>query len=528
MRINIDYTLKILVKKRKKLSRYISLRNSIKTLDISKDSDFQEEFNSFYRVRKNADWKKSFFNLFEKLKLKDDISFKYILTELYKQTGKCEPIYASRILNTLNPSMPTWDLKVLRSYGVTNLRGNSKYKITKLTNLYQKFLLYFNSFFSSQEEKNNYLNKFDKEFPVFKNIDSAIKFYFILWTLENNKKDEISYFYHKSYLQETLKIIDFNEINNNLIPVISNFAKVISEQNLKVDSFAKSFLDIYQKSISKLDFHNLITDSLEKILGELPSILSNYQLLIPKITIPTSILKTLGDICYIQLLEQIEWPLYLESDKFVKKIITSKCNIQDEEIPLVDIAKELCIYYSNEKIDFFAQKWEKLCTNQKRLKLLQEAIKLHKSGLYFGSTSLLMCQVNGLICEIYQIIEKNHFSFEKKNVREICEYFEIDYNNHLKAVQKKNPSERHLMIRLMLYDKTGNIYTKAVIEYIYKIILTSTDGLYEEHNPLRNKICHGTDLEFGTEEKSLKSILVIDLLLSIEDEIKCLTHEQYI
>ena len=32
---------------------------------------------------------------------------------------------------------------------------------------------------------------------------------------------------------------------------------------------------------------------------------------------------------------------------------------------------------------------------------------------------------------------------------------------------------------------------------------------------MRNKICHGVHTDFGTKEKSLKSILVIDLLLNL-------------
>ena len=33
------------------------------------------------------------------------------------------------------------------------------------------------------------------------------------------------------------------------------------------------------------------------------------------------------------------------------------------------------------------------------------------------------------------------------------------------------------------------------------------------HNPLRNKICHGQQTEYGTQEHSLKAILVTDIVI---------------
>ena len=72
-----------------------------------------------------------------------------------------------------------------------------------------------------------------------------------------------------------------------------------------------------------------------------------------------------------------------------------------------------------------------------------------------------------------------------------------------------------MMLRLMLYPDSGLFYWQAVTDYIYNVILTSDDCAFREHNPMRNKICHGVHTDFGTKEKSLKSILVIDLLLNL-------------
>lgn len=42
--------------------------------------------------------------------------------------------------------------------------------------------------------------------------------------------------------------------------------------------------------------------------------------------------------------------------------------------------------------------------------------------------------------------------------------------------------------------------------------LINYDEAIAAHNPLRNKICHGVQTNYGTEEHSLKAILAINLI----------------
>lgn len=54
-----------------------------KSLDLSTDIDgFQKLFNGYYRIRRNEEWRKEYYNYFESVKNNTDIDFKTIIDEL--------------------------------------------------------------------------------------------------------------------------------------------------------------------------------------------------------------------------------------------------------------------------------------------------------------------------------------------------------------------------------------------------------------------------------------------------------------
>ena len=61
------------------------------------------------------------------------------------------------------------------------------------------------------------------------------------------------------------------------------------------------------------------------------------------------------------------------------------------------------------------------------------------------------------------------------------------------------------------------MYWDAACKYIADTMLTSEKDweLLADDNPLRNKICHGLQTNYGTEVHSLKAILAVDLLLRL-------------
>lgn len=58
------------------------------------------------------------------------------------------------------------------------------------------------------------------------------------------------------------------------------------------------------------------------------------------------------------------------------------------------------------------------------------------------------------------------------------------------------------------------------LEYIYNIILTSEDSMNQSSHLCRNKICHGIQSNFGTREHVLRSILTINMLIRLGENLK--------
>lgn len=89
---------------------------------------FKTSYNGFYRVRRNLDFQKKYFQLmFHNAR---DSQFENILDEIYKQTNRLEASFSSKLLHTINPEMPIWDTEVLKkldvkvpSYSATNRKA---------------------------------------------------------------------------------------------------------------------------------------------------------------------------------------------------------------------------------------------------------------------------------------------------------------------------------------------------------------------------------------------------------------------
>lgn len=81
-------------------------------------------------------------------------------------------------------------------------------------------------------------------------------------------------------------------------------------------------------------------------------------------------------------------------------------------------------------------------------------------------------------------------------------------------------SERTQLLWFISDAEEGFMYWIKSIEYIYNIIFTSEDSMNQSSQPCRNKICHGIQLNFGTREHALKSILTIDMMIRLGENLK--------
>ena len=172
-----------------------------KTLDLTKniatDVDFQKNFTSYYRVRRDADWLREFYNFFENNKNNKNITFEEILHYLsnvehkVKQTAKnptgkaktVEASFASKMLATINPNHPIWDSQVLRSLNI-EVDGAlcHKDKIEECIKIYQEIEKEIATFIATPDGQ-QCIVLFNKAFPSCKDFSDYKKIDFYLWNL---------------------------------------------------------------------------------------------------------------------------------------------------------------------------------------------------------------------------------------------------------------------------------------------------------------------------------------------------------
>lgn len=162
------------------LKTYDDIQNTFNKVDVSSDKNFQKKFNGFYKVRRGDNWRKDYYDIFEKVK-KDPSkqNFDYILNSIYKKTDKFEPSFSSKMLATLNPSYPIWDQYVLKNTGTKVPSGKGK-NINSFVKTYKEIEDWYKVFIGSNVGK-TCIAEFDKKFPNYKKINDVKKIDFILW-----------------------------------------------------------------------------------------------------------------------------------------------------------------------------------------------------------------------------------------------------------------------------------------------------------------------------------------------------------
>ncbi len=178
--MHLQSAIENLHKRSSDIEHYYNLIGKIQTTDVSADEDFQREFNYFYKVRRNAEWRNAYYALFEETKTNTDTTFEYILLELYSRTGNIEASFSSKMLANINPEMPIWDSLVLAQLGLTAPVGNSEKRLSETIDLYSQICSWYQEFRRSSSWQ-VYVDSFDQEFPEYKSISDIKKIDFILW-----------------------------------------------------------------------------------------------------------------------------------------------------------------------------------------------------------------------------------------------------------------------------------------------------------------------------------------------------------
>ena len=163
------------------LDKYKYIMEQVKCSDVSKNMEFQKNYNGFYIVRRNAEWRKVYYDYFERVK-KETTSFADILTYLYEKTGNIEPSFSSKMLASIYPDKPIWDRYVVQNL---NMKLEGKTKEEKLQNaimLYEDMEKWYKDFLQT-EKAMACISVFDRTLPDYKDISNIKKIDSILWSI---------------------------------------------------------------------------------------------------------------------------------------------------------------------------------------------------------------------------------------------------------------------------------------------------------------------------------------------------------
>lgn len=224
----------------------------------------------------------------------------------------------------------------------------------------------------------------------------------------------------------------------------------------------------------------------------------------------TPILKKFSE-ATIPFQYMLKWPVFLIDDDALRQDILTACADQEDGEAVREIVFSYC---SDDFLKAMEDDWNSCeAISVKRKPILSEAMLMHKQGYYYASTSMLMCQVYGVASDIMDLAKKNGLEIDDDEKDFVSEYFEIKRED----VDK----EKGRLLQMTVMTESGMMLWNSMAKYLQSEILCSSDSKKRwATQPLRNKICHGDQLNFGTKEHSLKAILTIDMLIQLAYEIE--------
>ena len=160
---------------------------SHKQIDGTERYWFQHAFNVFYRVRRNAEWRKSYYKLFERAK-KEHYSFADVIGCLYVETGNIEASFSSKMIATIDPDKPIWDQYVLQNLGLELKGKNPRERVENAILIYDRIETWYKDYLATEEARRN-IAEFDRWLPTYSWIPEIKKIDYLLWSRREEESE---------------------------------------------------------------------------------------------------------------------------------------------------------------------------------------------------------------------------------------------------------------------------------------------------------------------------------------------------
>ena len=142
--------------------------------------EFQHAFNGYYRIRRNEEWRRHYYDLFVKAKI-EHFSFGQIITELYRLTENVEASFSSKMLATIDASKPIWDQYVLQNLGLELMGKTQEEKVMNAIALYDQIVMWYADYLTTDEAREN-IYEFDRLLPEYAWVSETKKIDCLLWS----------------------------------------------------------------------------------------------------------------------------------------------------------------------------------------------------------------------------------------------------------------------------------------------------------------------------------------------------------
>lgn len=220
----------------------------------------------------------------------------------------------------------------------------------------------------------------------------------------------------------------------------------------------------------------------------------------------------LKNIRYLKSLDRSGWPLY--HLRFQNPNYVSSLN-EDDYFPY------MLFFYKDEYKKNLIESWKKApIIKDSRKPVLEEALTLFDHHFYYGTCSILMCQLYGIAEDIDCYSKEHSLVISDDDIKGIDELYGIEN-------PKKFPKEKRRLFQKLMHIRKGILWWDKTLQYINNFVLKNPDKPIEEFAvPHRNKICHGEQLNFGTQEHALKAIFIIDSLIKFSNAIYSSTRDK--
>lgn len=163
------------------MDKYKIIIDGIWNTDVSTDADYQKTYNGFYMVRRNEEWRKCYYTFFERIKNQKP-TFSDILLYLYEHTGQVEASFSSKMLSTIDPSMPIWDQYVIHNLGLKPPPANDPERLQKVIRMYESICAWYKSYLQTDNAA-ECIKKFDEVLPDYAWFSDIKKMDFFLWSI---------------------------------------------------------------------------------------------------------------------------------------------------------------------------------------------------------------------------------------------------------------------------------------------------------------------------------------------------------